>query len=60
MKENDHVGDLGVDGRIILRCMLNRMGRTLIIRLTQDRDVAGFCEHGNELSGYIKYREFLD
>jgi hypothetical protein len=60
LKEKDHLGDLGVDGRIILRCILNRMGRALIIRLTEDGDMAGSCEHGNELSGSIKYREFPD
>lgn len=60
LKEKDRLGDLGVDGRVMLRCILNRMGRALIIRLTQDRDMAGSCEHCNELSGSIKHREFLD
>jgi hypothetical protein len=59
-EEKGHLGDLGIDGRIILSWILNRMGRALIVRLTQDRDVAGSCEHGNELSGSIKYREFFD
>jgi hypothetical protein len=30
------------------------------IGLAQDRQVAGTCECGNELSGSIKCREFLD
>jgi len=60
LKGKDHLGGLGVYGRIILRCILNGMGRALIILLTQDRDMAGSCGHGNELSGSIKYREFLD
>jgi len=60
LKEKDHLGDLGLDGRIILRCILNIMGRTLIIRLTQDGDMAGCCEHGDEPSGSMKYGEFRD
>jgi len=48
LKEKDHLGDLGVDERIIVRC-IKIMGRALIIRLTQDRDMVGSCEHGNEL-----------
>jgi hypothetical protein len=60
LKGKYHLVDLGIDGRIIFRCILNRMGRALIIRLTEDTDMAGSCEHGNELPGSIKYREFLD
>jgi len=60
LTEKYRLGDLGVDGRIILRCILNIKGRALIVRLTQDRYMAGSCEHGNELSGSIKYREFRD
>jgi hypothetical protein len=30
------------------------------IHLAQDGQVAGSCEHGNEPSGSIKCREFLD
>jgi hypothetical protein len=30
------------------------------IELAQDRDVAGTCECGNDLSGSIKCGEFLD
>jgi hypothetical protein len=30
------------------------------IKLAQDRDMAGTCECGNETSGYVKCREFLD
>ena len=59
VKEEDHFGYLGVNGRIILRC-IEIMGRALIIILTQDRVMAGSCEHGTELSVSIKYSEFLD
>jgi hypothetical protein len=30
------------------------------IHLAQDRQAAGSCEHGNEPSGSIKGREFID
>jgi hypothetical protein len=30
------------------------------IRLAQDRDLSGSCESGNEPSGFIKCKEFLD
>jgi hypothetical protein len=56
----DHLIDLFMDGRIILSWILNRMRRALIVRLTQDRDMAGSCERGNELLGSIKYRELFD
>jgi hypothetical protein len=42
--------DLDAFGRIILKCILNGIGG----------NIARFCEHGNELSGSIKCREFLD
>lgn len=48
------MGDLEVDGRIILKFMLNKedliMGR-----------VAGFCKGGNDTLGSVKAKElFLD
>jgi hypothetical protein len=30
------------------------------IDLVQDREVAGCCECGDELSGYLKRREFFE
>jgi hypothetical protein len=56
----DHLGDLGIDGRIILSWILNRMRRALIVSVTQDRDMAGSCELSDELLGSIKYRELFD
>jgi hypothetical protein len=50
----------GVDGRIILKWFLDKWDE----RHGQDRSglgygqVAGFCEHGNEHSGSLKYEEF--
>ena len=60
--ERNHLGDPGLDGRIILRWIfrkgiwvygLNRVGSGL-------GQVAGACECGNEPSGSIKCGEFLD
>jgi hypothetical protein len=62
LEERDHLGDPGVDGRIILRWILwkwdggyglDRAG------LGQGR-VEGTCECGNEPSCSIKCEEFLD
>jgi hypothetical protein len=46
LRERDHWGDPGVDGRVILRWIFRKW------------DVGGEC--GNEPSGSIKCREFLD
>jgi hypothetical protein len=54
LRERDHLGDSGVDGRIILR----RIFRKWDVGYKLDRD--GICECGNELSGSIKCGEFLD
>ena len=57
MGKRGHLEDLGVDGRIILEWMSQKSsGRAW----TECRQVAGFCEHGNETSGCIKCGEFLD
>ena len=60
MREKDHLGDQGVDGRII------RIFRKWDVGYGLDQDgsgqgqVAGTCECGNEPSGCIKCGEFLD
>jgi hypothetical protein len=56
--ERDHLGDPGVDGRIILRWIFRKwnVGGVDWIELAQ----AGTCECGNEHSGAIKCGEFLD
>jgi len=60
--ERDHLGDPGIDGRIILiwifrkwdvGCGLDRAGPGY-------GQVAGTCDCGNEPSGSIKCGEFLD
>jgi len=62
LKERDHLKNPGVDGRIILRWIFRNLeGRFMDwIDVTRDRQVAGCCKRGNETSGSIKSREFLD
>jgi hypothetical protein len=50
-----HARDLDVDGAIILISILEvRRGAMDLIELAQE----GFCEHGNELSGFMQ-REII-
>jgi hypothetical protein len=56
-KGSDHWEDLGVAGRITLRWTLGRyesMERTGFGWLRVGFRGAGFCENGNEPSGFIK------
>jgi len=60
--ERDRLKDLGVDGWIILKLILNKsvgMAWTCYIWFTGYRPVAGSCEHGNKLSRSTKCSEFL-
>jgi len=54
--------DLDVRGRITLKCILNKYNVRVCSDLYGIRlgAVVGFFEHGNELMGSIKGREFLD
>ena len=54
-RERDHWGDLGVDGWIILGWIVG-----IWTGLGWPRQVADACECGNEPSGSVKCREFLD
>jgi hypothetical protein len=63
LREGDHLEDTGVDGRIILKCIFERLdggGGMDWIDLSQDRDSGGCCECGNKPSGFIKFGEFLE
>ena len=54
-------GDQGVDGRIILRWIFGKWeGWRLDGFGSGYGQMVGTCEYGDELSGSIKYGEFLD
>jgi len=56
LRERDHLEDLGVDGRIIIRWIFRKwdMGHGLDRAGSGLGQVAGICECGNEHSGPIK------
>ena len=61
-REGEHLEDLGIDGRIILKCIFNKWVWEAWIRLIRLRigQVVGSCECNNECLGSIKWGEFLD
>jgi hypothetical protein len=56
------ISDLGIDGRIILKCILrNRMSGCVIDLYGSGLgQVAGCCVHGNEPMDSVKDGKFLD
>jgi hypothetical protein len=58
------MGDLGIDGRIILRCtgVFKNMVRGCVLESSGSGygPVVESCEHSHEPSGCIKGVEFLD
>ena len=62
LRERDHLGDLGVDGRIILSCILRKWDVGVWTEWSWLRigTGAGTWECGNEPLGSIKCREFLE
>ena len=62
MKEGDHLEYSGVDGRIILKWILEVwVGEHGLIDLAQNTDrLGGSCECGNDPSCSIKFEECLD
>jgi hypothetical protein len=62
LREREQWGDPGVDGRTILRRIFRKWDGgswTASIRLRKGQ-VADTCKCSNELSGSVKYGEFLD
>ena len=62
LRERDHLGGPGLDGRIILRWIFRKWDvRVLLHRAGSEYgEVAVICECGNEPSGSMKCGEFLD
>jgi hypothetical protein len=60
LREGDHWGDPGLDGRIILRWISVLWGYGMDRAGSGQGQVAGACECGNEPLGSIKCGYFLD
>jgi hypothetical protein len=59
MKERDHLEDVGVDWRIILKSLLKEYDERQELDLSDSgqREVPGSCDNGNELPGSTKRKE---
>jgi hypothetical protein len=62
LRERDHLGEPGVDGRIILRWIFRKWDVWVWTGSSwlSEGQMAGTYKCGNELSGSIKCGEFLD
>ena len=62
LRDGDHLKDPGVDGRIILKRIFEKWeGEHELDRSgSEEGQVEGCCECGNEPSGSIKWVEFLE
>jgi hypothetical protein len=62
LRERDHLGDPGVDGRIIIRRIFRKLEVVVWTESSWLRieTVAGTCKCSNEPSDSIKCGEFLD
>jgi len=62
LREGDHLGDQGVDGIIVLKCVFKKWDGEAWTGLIGLRigQVTGACDCDNEPFGVMKYGEFLD
>ena len=62
LRKRDHWGDLDIDGRIILRWIFRKWEGVVGTGWSWLRigTGGGTCEYGDEPSGSVKCREFLD
>ena len=59
MGEGDHLEIRGTDGKIILKCILEKWDGVHGLDLSCSGQVAGSCKRGNKPSGITKYGKFL-
>ena len=61
LREGDHLENLAIGGRIVLKWIFRKWdgGHGLDCSGSRQGQVAGSCECGNELSGSIKWGNFL-
>lgn len=52
--------ELGVDGKIILKFILNTVCEGIGVGPSQDKVNTSFCEHGDEHSSFIVGEELVD
>jgi hypothetical protein len=61
LKGRDHLEDLYVGGRGLLKWILTKLGVKLwTVFDSGEGQVMSSCKHGNEISGSMKDRKFLD
>jgi hypothetical protein len=58
--ETDHLEDLGIDGRIILKCIFQWYGEARTGLLRPTIRIAGVCECCNKHPSSIKFGKFLN
>jgi len=62
LKERDGFEDKGLDGRITVKWVLKKYDRECVLNssVKGQGQLAGCCEHGNELSHFMKCGQYPD